>query len=163
MIGKGAPLAAVADCFKRDGHDRGNRVKFHNPAVVPIAAAAAILVASLAAPVGAVPGGPLHTMFTGKWRCELPGDATTPPTPQPALDFQIVPDSSYRMADGGEGTYLLLGDKVTMTSGPLSGTHFVADTNAMVHRIDSDGKPGKLRCVRAGAAGAPSPAEAAKP
>jgi hypothetical protein len=159
MIGKGAPLAAVADCFKRCGHDRANRVNFRHPALAPIALAAAIFAASLAAPAGAVPGGMLGTLLTGKWRCELPGDATVVPVAKPEYDFRIVPDSSYRVGDRGEGTYLRLSNKVTMTSGPFAGVHFVADTDAMVHRIEADGKPGKLRCVHAGSASFEAPPE----
>ena len=59
-------------------------------------------------------------MNQGRWTCELPGDATTPPTPQPQGNFSIIPDSSYTAIAGGRGTYLLLGKMLVMTRGRWS-------------------------------------------
>ena len=102
-------------------------------------------------PAAATPGGAMWTMSQGRWTCELPGDATTPPTPQPAGNFSIVPDSSYIAASGGRGAYLLLGNRFTMTSGPFAGQRFVKVGGAMLIRLGADGQREPLRCVRAGA------------
>lgn len=92
----------------------------------------------------------MSTVSQGRWTCELPGDATTPPTPQAADNFSIVPDSSYVVA-GQRGSYLLLGTKFTMTSGPFAGRRFVKVGSFMLVRLGPDGKREPLRCVRAGA------------
>jgi hypothetical protein len=91
----------------------------------------------------------MSTVGQGRWTCELPGDATTAPTPQPAENFNIVPDSSY-VAGGQRGTYLLLGNTFTMTSGPFAGRRFVKVGLSMI-RLGRDGEREPLRCVRAGA------------
>jgi len=89
------------------------------------------------------------TASQGHWTCELPGDATVPPTPQPADDFSIVPDSSYIAATGGRGAYLLLGNKFTMTSGPFAGQRFDTVGGATLIRLGTDGKRLTERCVHA--------------
>jgi len=105
----------------------------------------------LAVPAAATPGGAMWTISQGRWTCELPGDASTPPTPQPAGNFSIVPDSSYIAASGGRGAYLLLGNRFTMTSGPFAGQRFDKVGGAMLIRLGPDGKREPLHCVRAGA------------
>lgn len=102
-----------------------------------------------AAPAMAAPGGTILTMSQGRYACELPGDATTPPVPQPENNFSIVPDSSY-LVGGAQGTYLLLGNKVTMTSGPFAGRRFDKVGLSLI-RLGADGKREALRCVRVGA------------
>jgi hypothetical protein len=103
----------------------------------------------VAAPAMAAPGGAMWTVSQGRWTCELPGDATTPPTPRPENNFSVVPDSSY-LVGGVRGTYLLLGNKFTMTSGPFAGRRFVKVGLSLV-KLAPDGKREALRCVRAGA------------
>lgn len=92
----------------------------------------------------------MWTVGQGRWACELPGDATTPPSPQPEGNFNIVPDSSYAVASGERGAYLLLGNTLTMTSGPFAGRRFVRSGGATLVRLGADGEPMALRCVRAG-------------
>ena len=111
-------------------------------------ALAALLVLA-AGPALAAPGGAMLTIAQGRWTCELPGDATTPPVPQPQDDFSIVPDSSY-IANGARGTYLLLSRKLTMTSGPFAGRRFDKVGLSLI-RLGPDGKRTALRCFRAGA------------
>lgn len=113
-------------------------------------ASLAVFAASSATPAIAAPGGKLGTMAGGRWICEIPGDATMRPTRQEADDFSIVPDSSYRTPDGRSGTYLLLGDRLTMTSGPFDGKRFVLDSAAMIHPLDQNDQPEALRCVKSG-------------
>lgn len=91
----------------------------------------------------------MQTVPQGRWACELPGDATTPPVPQPDSNFSIVPDSSY-IVGGVRGTYLLLGKRFTMTSGPFAGRRFDKVGLSLI-RLGPDGKREALRCVRAGA------------
>lgn len=114
-----------------------------------IRTAASLVVFLAAAPAAAVPGGAMWTVAQGRWACELPGDATTPPVPQPENDFSVVPDSSY-VVHGERGTYLLLGNRFTMTSGPFAGRMFDKVGLSLI-RLGPDGKRGALRCVRAGA------------
>ncbi|MBX9665438.1 hypothetical protein [Novosphingobium sp.] len=102
-----------------------------------------------ATPAMAAPGGAMWTVPQGRWTCELPGDATTPPTPRPEHNFSVVPDSSY-VVGGMRGTYLLLGKKFTMTSGPFAGRRFDKVGLSLI-KLGPDGKREALRCVRAGA------------
>lgn len=93
----------------------------------------------------------MWTVSQGRWTCELPGDATAAPTPQPEGNFSIVPDSSYIAASGGRGAYLLLDNKFTMTTGPFAGRRFLKVGGATLIRLGPDGQREPLRCVRAGA------------
>lgn len=111
----------------------------------PALAAFALIIAG--SPAHAVPGGKLDTLRLGAWICELPGDATTPPKPQPEHNFNVVPDSSYLTADGNRGTYLLLGDQLTFTSGVREGEQFVLESDATLRKL---GHSPALRCVLAG-------------
>jgi hypothetical protein len=114
-----------------------------------IRAALPALVLFAAAPAMAAPGGVMWTVPQGRWTCELPGDATTPPVPQPEHNFSIVPDSSY-LVGGVRGTYLLLGKSLTMTSGPFAGRRY-EKVGLSLLTLGPDGKREPLRCVRAGA------------
>lgn len=109
-----------------------------------------LLAVSASAPAGAAPGGKLRTVGTGKWYCELPGDAETPAIEQPDENFEAIVDSSYRLADGAVGTYVRLADQVTMTSGPRNGERFRMDGDATMHKLDASGQETALRCVHAG-------------
>lgn len=122
-----------------------------NLRAIPFIAAAAAF--AIAMPAHAVPGGPLRTLPSGLWRCEMPGDATTPPVPQPELNFRTIPDSSYRPASGEGGTYLVLGDVMTMTTGAFRGIRFRVESEGTIRRIAGDDAAPSLRCVRAGVPG----------
>ena len=141
MVEEGAPLAEDRVCFKPKR--RANRA-----AMRMILAFSVLLAAS--SPAAAVPGGKLGTLALGRWTCELPGDAVTDPVPRPEETFTAVPDSSYVTADGGQGTYLLLGERLTMTSGPRMGDSYLVEGTAMVRKLDPRGNATALRCVRAG-------------
>ena len=98
--------------------------------------------------VSAAPGGPLGTLPLGHYRCELPGDAVGPAgIRQPAADFTVIHASSYRTASGF-GVYLLTGDRLTFTSGPLDGVRFHRLSGGFLRRSEADGSDGPLRCVR---------------
>ena len=119
----------------------------------PVLASALFVFASN--PAGAVPGGQLATLGLGAWICEIPGDASTPPSPQPEHNFTVVPDSSYVTPDGDRGTYLLLGDQLTFTSGVRAGERFVLESNATLRK---QGTAPAIRCVLTGDPAAVSPA-----
>ena len=110
-----------------------------------LAALAAALGGSAAAATGP---GPIGTLMTGRYECELPGSAAdTLRRPEASTSFTIASSSRYVAADGSVGTYLRTGDVVTMTSGPLAGTRLVVLRPAFLRRLEADGRPGTLRCV----------------
>ena len=112
----------------------------------------AILLGALAVPVFASPAfaqGAIGTVERGAYMCELPGDAGGPAgVEQPALAFSIESASRYSSPQGA-GTYLRRGDTLMLTSGPRQGESYAVVSGAFLRRIE-DGKPGRLRCVRAG-------------
>ena len=87
----------------------------------------------------------------GPYICELPGDAGDPGIAagrhQPGDDFEVIGDSSYRAA-GERGVYLLVGDRLTMTSGALAGRRFHRAGPSFVRALQADGSDGDLRCIR---------------
>ncbi|MEO6717144.1 MAG: hypothetical protein ABIM50_07835 [Novosphingobium sp.] len=102
----------------------------------------------IAGPASAAPGGDLETIPIGDYVCELPGDATGPAGRHvPGEDFTVVTASSYR-SGGAMGSYLLAGDQLTMTSGPLQGKRYQRQSEGFVRMLDAEGNPGDLRCVR---------------
>ena len=108
----------------------------------------AIATALAAVPADAVPGGALGTLETGKYYCELPGDASGPVGRHvPEADFRVISASSYE-ADGKIGSYLLTGERVTMTSGPRQGRKFHRVGRGFLRAVEADGSDGALRCVR---------------
>ncbi len=111
------------------------------------ASAFAVLLAFAAVPAAAVPGGSIGTLEIGDYTCELPGDATGSAGKRvPYADFTIINSSSYR-ADGGKGTYLLLGDRVEMTSGPRRGLRYNRLSRGFLRLVGPDGLSSDLRCV----------------
>jgi len=116
--------------------------------VVVLATIAALAWLAVAAPAGAVPGGQIGTLETGKYYCELPGDAAGPVGRHvPEADFRVISASSYE-AGGRIGSYLLTGERVTMTSGPHQGRKFHRIGRGFLRAVEADGSDGALRCVR---------------
>ncbi len=114
----------------------------------PVKRLIALFALILAAPLSAVPGGRIGTLPNGTFRCELPGDALGPVGHRvPDADFAIVTASTYR-ARGGAGSYLLIGDRVIMTSGPFKGRRFHRVTPNFLRQMRDDGTDGIMRCVR---------------
>ena len=96
----------------------------------------------------AAPGGRIGTLPIGDYACELPGDATgAAGLRQPAEDFAVVNASSYRAA-GAMGSYLLSGDRLTMTSGPHRGKRYRRLSDGFLRLIGGDGEDSVLRCIR---------------
>ena len=101
----------------------------------------------LAGPSFAAPGGALGTLPTGTYACELPGDATGPVgIRSPENDFTVTSASSYSTAKG-TGTYLLTGDRVSMTSGPQNGISYRRHYGSFLRRLAADGSESELRCI----------------
>lgn len=108
--------------------------------------------ALLAGPALADGGGKLGTLPLGRYLCELPGDATGPASvPVDGAWFDIVNASSYD-AQGGGGTYLLTGEKLVFTRGPMKGARFERVSSRRLDRTDLDGDLARMRCVRTGRA-----------
>ena len=106
------------------------------------------LLAVAAAPVLAA--GPVGTAQRGTYSCELPGNAAgAAGVAQPQDDFRIASASRYQSARGN-GTYLRQGDMIRFTSGPRSGEAYHMESEGFFRRLEADGKPGRLRCVRSG-------------
>ena len=110
----------------------------------------ALVIAALAAvpePVLAAPGGAIGMLRPGSYVCELPGDAAGPVGhPVDAEAFVIIDAKSYGVGDQ-RGTYLLLGDALTMTSGPKRGQTFHRLSSGFLRRTEG-GADTALRCIR---------------
>lgn len=103
-------------------------------------------------PAQAAPGGDLRVLLTGYWVCETQGDAVTPPVRQLQDSFRVIADSSYRTTKGDhgkaeDGTYLLLGNDLTMTSGPFRGRRYTLVGQGILHPLDKAGQRSSGRCV----------------
>ncbi|NVD43680.1 elongation factor P [Qipengyuania atrilutea] len=110
-------------------------------------AALALAVAAVSA-ASAAPGGRIGTLPLGSYVCGLPGDATGEAwLEQEDMDFVLINGSSYRTSEG-RGTYLLTGDNVRFTRGPMKGMRFVRETLNRLRKVEANGSAGKLRCIR---------------
>lgn len=99
-----------------------------------------------AAPLAAQ--GDVGTIARGTYVCELPGDVRTAASiAQPEAGFTIESASRYNSPQGG-GTYLRRGETVTFTSGPRNGESYVVIGRDFLRRIEANGQPGRLRCLR---------------
>ncbi len=106
------------------------------------------LAAVLAMP--AIGQGRLGLLPQGEYVCALPGTATGAAWNElPNRSFAITGASSYR-AGNGSGTYLLEGQRVTFTRGPMKGKQMMRVSSGMLQEIDRDGNLGRLRCHRSG-------------
>ncbi|WP_234026856.1 elongation factor P [Erythrobacter sp. HKB08] len=102
---------------------------------------------ALTAPLSAVPGR-LGTLPHGEYVCSLPGDAGGLAWQElPGKGFVVDNASSYH-TDEGSGTYLLAGDTVTFTRGPMKGMRFERISSGTLRVIEKDGEAGRMRCVR---------------
>ena len=114
-----------------------------------IRTAVLVIAAVLASPAESADG-PLGTLPPGRYLCELPGDAAGPASrPVAGAWFDIANASSY-VTEGGGGTYLLTGENVVFTRGPLRGARFERTGVKALRRTDIGGPYAKLRCVRTG-------------
>jgi len=106
---------------------------------------------ALSAPALAASEGKLDTLERGTWVCEMPGDASTERgIPVPEANFEVTHSSTYR-TENGRGTYLRMGDKVTVTSGPHKGQRFTVDSERMIKQLGPGDVETGLRCIKLGA------------
>jgi hypothetical protein len=61
----------------------------------------------------------------------------------------VINASSYD-SERGDGTYLLTGDQVVFTRGPMHGARFERSGPRTLKRTDLIGPQAKMRCVRSG-------------
>ena len=109
-----------------------------------------LLAAEAVASTGAQAAGPLGTLPLGRYLCELPGDAAgLASKPVPRAWFDVINASSYD-SERGDGTYLLTGDEVVFTRGPMRGARFERSGARTLKRTDLIGPQAKMRCVRTG-------------
>jgi hypothetical protein len=144
-----APLACDCGGGKRgDDSLRVHRVLIGVDALEsPMKRLIAMITFAATGPAFAVPGGELDTLPRGLFVCELPGDANgSVGQLVPEADFAISNDSTYQ-TDLGYGAYLVTGDQVTMTSGPLRGDRFRRVSDRFLRKLDAAGKETRLRCV----------------
>lgn len=116
---------------------------------------ACFLAAALAVAVpahGALASGELGTLPLGRYLCELPGDAAGPASrPIDKAWFDITNSSSY-VSESGDGTYLMTGNAVVFTRGPMRGARFQRVSARTLQRTNLEGEFAKMRCVRTGSA-----------
>ena len=99
------------------------------------------------APVVAT-AGPLSTLTLGRYVCERPAEpGSQVAVTDPQASFAVTTASRYVAADGTRGTYLLTGDTIEMTSGPLAGNRLVRLRGSFLRVLGADGVPGPTRCV----------------
>jgi len=103
----------------------------------------------LCVPALAASGGKLGTLPIGEYRCALPGDAAG--HAWVALEdrnFNIGNSSTYHTAKGS-GVYLLTGQRMTFTRGPMKGMKFDRTSSGTLRWIDENGDQSRIRCVHA--------------
>ena len=109
--------------------------------------------AAIFAPLALLPAGPaqaemLNTMPHGTYDCALPGDASGAAweTVEEA-GFRLARASSYR-SPKGRGVYLMKGDILTFTRGPLKGRQLKRTGTNVLQQIEDDGSLSRMTCVR---------------
>jgi hypothetical protein len=121
------------------------------PIVASVFAAGLLVMGPVSARTKGVPSvldGPIDTLHRGDYLCELAGNALGEAgVHQPAEDFAILHDSVYRNASG-QGSYLLTGKLIQMTSGPKRGERYRRLSDSFLRRLAPDGTETTLRCVR---------------
>ena len=110
----------------------------------------AALAAMLAAPLAAQSGAPLKTLPHGRYQCSLPGDASGPAWRDiDGMRFAIRNASGYR-SPTGIGTYLMQGDVLVFTRGPLKDQRYKRMGASILRKMEADGSLSRIRCVRIG-------------
>ena len=109
---------------------------------------AMLLAAFVAIPVRAQ--GDLGTLQTGRYLCELPGDAMgLASIPLQDMWFDVTNATTY-VSSAGSGIYLLEGKRLTFTRGPLEGMQFTRVSPRTLKVFNGQGDRAKMRCVRSG-------------
>lgn len=92
----------------------------------------------------------LTVLPQGRYGCWTAGSASGPAV-NPQTEFTVVRGSSYLSAEG-RGTYLLAGDILLFTRGPLKDMRFKRSKDGFWQQLSRDGELEKLKCSRTGAA-----------
>jgi hypothetical protein len=113
-------------------------------ALLPLALAAVPLAALAQA------DGPLGTLPVGEYQCALPGDADGAAwVPIEGKSFRIKSASRYS-SPTGQGTYLLSGEDLVFTRGPMKDERYQRMGSSMLRMKNLDGSLTRVRCVRTG-------------
>lgn len=133
--------------WQREVYNASAEAMRHLP-ILPVLAA--MLIAAAPAPQGSLAlNGKLDTLPHGRWICEVPGDAAGPAVlPIPDGWFETVNNSSYANPNG-HGTYLLTGNQVHFTRGPMLGSRFERTSANTLSLLNASGELSSVRCVRA--------------
>jgi hypothetical protein len=108
----------------------------------------AVLPFALALPAQAATD--LDVLPQGSYGCWTAGVASGPAVLDTPPRFTIIRGSSYRSEAGG-GTYLLAGDILTFTRGPLKDMRLRRTRDGFWQQIARDGELARLKCSRRGA------------
>ena len=115
------------------------------PLPIAVVASAAVLFGT-----PALAQGRLGLLPQGEYACALPGSADGAAWNEvEGHGFSITGASSYT-TEKGSGTYLLEGQRVTFTRGPLKGHQMLRVSTGLLQEFGRDGKLGRLRCHRVG-------------
>ena len=94
--------------------------------------------------------GPLQTLPVGQYQCSLPGDAAGSAwVPIEGKIFTIKNASRY-LSPEGSGIYLMTGDELVFTRGPMKNQRFKRMGSSILRMKEADGSLGRVRCVRVG-------------
>lgn len=116
-----------------------------------LASIASVLIAPFASPIAAhAAAAPIGVLPQGQYQCALPGDADARAyVPVPDLSFRIGSASRYSHISG-KGVYLLEGDTLVFTRGPLKDMRLRRMPGGLLQQLTSDGRLGRVRCNRVG-------------
>lgn len=112
----------------------------------------ALFALAIAAPsaVLAQDDGPLQTLPVGQYQCSVPGDAAGRAwIPIEGKVFTIKNASRY-LSPEGTGIYLMTGDELIFTRGPMKNQRFRRMGSTILRMKEADGSLGRVRCVRVG-------------
>ena len=91
----------------------------------------------------------LSVMERGNYACGVPGDAAGAAwVRKPGYNFSIETASQYATAKGS-GTYLLTGNTLLFTRGPLKDMRFTLGNDKVLRKSGGEGDP-RLFCSRVG-------------
>ena len=115
----------------------------------PVLLAAIPILASVATALTAQGNGPLATLPVGRYQCSLPGDAGGSAWTPIDKRFSIKNASRYLHPEG-TGTYLMSGDELVFTRGPLKNERYKRMGTSMLRMKNEDGSLSRIRCARTG-------------
>ncbi len=110
----------------------------------------ALTLLALSLPFAAQAASDLSVLPQGRYGCWTAGSAGGPAV-SPQSEFIVVRGSSYVNGDG-RGTYLLAGDILLFTRGPLRDMRFKRSKDGFWQHLASSGALQPLKCSRTGAA-----------